>query len=176
LFPEQGYEYKPDSIQAGSVDVLTTLCDGDNATCLQFLGGLDGTAPWRTHITFTLSIQTIAMAISVMGHDIGCGRSLFVGLHPGGITYTRNTMCQVTGSVTENGLETCMYTCSCPEGSCDLSIIHRPMSQPSDWKLCGIRPGNLYIIVTSGNQSKNSNTILWVYHMCAVTQVIISPL
>jgi hypothetical protein len=142
LLPEQGYEYKAGSILADSTDVMTTLFDGDSATCLQFLGGVDGAAPWHTHMTFTMLSQTFPMDVNITGHDLGCGQSLFLVLQPGNITYTRQTKCQVNGSVTENGLETCMHTCSCPEGSCELNIIRLPMSQPSDWKLCGISPGN----------------------------------
>jgi hypothetical protein len=106
------------------------------------MGGVGGAAPWYTHMTLKNEQQAL-MNVSIRGHNLGCGASLVLILRPQNATYQgRKARCNVISSYTENGLEICTHTCTCPEGFCgQLDIIHRPMTQPSDWQLCEVVPG-----------------------------------
>ena len=142
MFPGQTYGYRQGSIKADSTDVVNTVFDQSDSTCLQFLGGVGGTPPSYTHMTLN-NLQQALTNVSIRGHNIGCGTSMFLILQPDNATQQgKTTRCEVTSSYTENGLEICTHMCTCPEGFCgQLDIIHRPMTQPSDWQLCAVVPG-----------------------------------
>ena len=144
------HKYSPRSIHAHSDDVLRTLLDGNVDTCLQFLGGTGGTAPWYTHLTIPLP-HNGSFHSNVTGHNLGCGESLTLVIWSDdqGNQRGKRTKCRLDHVYGENGVEICTQMCSCPDGSCDkLDIIHRPMSsQPSSWKLCDIMEGMVSVII-----------------------------
>ena len=132
------------------------LLDGDDSTCLQFLGGVGGTGPWYTHLTIMMP-QNGSFVGSLTGHNLGCGTSLSLVIESGDSlplaaqdkTLGRRTKCQLEGTSAENGIDTCTMRCSCAESSCrKLNIIHRPMSrQEPGWQLCGINEGKMIYFI-----------------------------
>ena len=145
----QQYAYSSDSIHADDPNITTIVYDGDQSTCLTFLGGVGGVGPWYTHVIFS-NQQQAPITVNVTGHALGCGRSLILGLHPenvtefdGGTQRGKQAKCALLAMSSEGDVEMCAYRCSCPVTNCGrLDIIHRPMSnQPSSWQLCGLDSG-----------------------------------